>query len=209
MRHPPTNDLIDSPKVLGWGKSMSEAELVARIEKLEHDDRRLKRLGAAALLLVATLGLIAATRPVPDVIKAHEFEVVDSAGKVGMRLETSPDGADILIAPSALSAPSEGKTAAVSIGASGKQSWVNLGYAEWATAPTRTQPFVAFEPVLDLSSSPSKGPKIVLSDSQGYVMSLGSTALVTPGTGATEQTSAASIVMFSNGKKHHVLWQAP
>lgn len=188
---------------------MSEIDLIVRLEKLEQDNRRLKRLGTAALVLASALALMAATRSVPNVIRAHEFEVVDNAGKVGMRFEASSEGADIIIAPSALSAPSEGKTPAVSIGASGDHSWANLGYAAWITTPTKPHPFVGFEPVLDLSSSSSKGPRIELNDSQGYVMSLGSIALVTPGTGATEQTSAASIVMFDNDKKRHVIWQAP
>lgn len=40
-------------------------------------------------------------------------------------------------------------------------------------------------------------------------MDLGSTRLAAARTGATEQTSAASIVMFGNDKGHHVIWQAP
>ena len=55
---------------------MTETELLARLEKLESDNRRLKKIGAAALVLAAALGLMAATRPVPDVVKAHAFEVV-------------------------------------------------------------------------------------------------------------------------------------
>jgi hypothetical protein len=185
---------------------MNETELIARLEKLERDNRRLKRVGTAALMMVAALGLMAATQSVPNVIRAHEFEVVDSAGKVGMRLRASSEGANMLIAPN-LSAPSEGKTAAVSLGANGDRSWVTLGYAGWFTAPTKTQPFVAMEGSLSLSNSSAKGPTVVFSDSQGYVMSLGNTALVAPGTGATQQTSADSIVMFD--KKRDVIWQAP
>lgn len=188
---------------------MSETELVARLEKLERDNRRLKRLGVAALVLVAALGLMAATQPVPNVIKAHKFEVLNSSGKVEMRLSADSAGANIFITPDALSEPGEGKFPAVSIGASGKDSWINLGDAEWITAPTLTHPVVGITPLLSLGSSSSKGPRVELSDSQGYVMSLGSTELVTPGTGATEHTSAASIVMFGNGKKHHIIWQAP
>jgi hypothetical protein len=57
--------------------------------------------------------------------------------------------------------------------------------------------------------SPAGAPSIELSDSAGYSMDLGSTSTITPITGATQQTSAASIVMFGSGKEHHVVWQAP
>ena len=126
-----------------------------------------------------------------------------------MSLEANSEGADILIAPGAISMPGGERVGAVSIGASGNHSWVSLGTALWGTEPTHPHPLFAIHPFISLSSWLSKGPQVVLSDSQGYAMSLGSTPLVTPGTGATEQTSAASIVMFGNDKKHHVIWQAP
>lgn len=62
-----------------------DTEIMARLERLERDNRRLKRLVTVALVVAAALGLMAATRPVPDVFKAHEFDVVDSSGKVRIR----------------------------------------------------------------------------------------------------------------------------
>lgn len=50
---------------------------------------------------------------------------------------------------------------------------------------------------------------IELSDAAGYSMDLGTTNTITPTTGQTQQTSAASIVMFGNDKNHHVIWRAP
>ena len=55
----------------------------------------------------------------------------------------------------------------------------------------------------------SDSPSIEVAKGNGSFMELGSTSLANSRTGATEQTSAASIVMFSNDKKHHVIWQAP
>lgn len=43
---------------------MTETELMARLEKLERDNWRLKRLGVVGLVLATALGLIAATQPV-------------------------------------------------------------------------------------------------------------------------------------------------
>lgn len=186
---------------------MTDSELLARLEKLERDNRRLKRFGLAALALAGALGLIAAARPVPNVIKAHKFEVVDGAGKVRMRLEASSKGANIFIAAGSLSAPIEGQFPAVSMGANDDYSWVTLGNAEWLSTSAHAHRFVVIENSLNLTNSTSKGPQVAFRDNKGYEMSLGSTPLLTPKTGETHQTSAASIVMF--GKKGSVIWQAP
>jgi hypothetical protein len=52
-------------------------------------------------------------------------------------------------------------------------------------------------------------PTIALKDTQGFGMDMGSTNTVAPTTGETQQTPAASIVMFGRDKKHPVIWQAP
>lgn len=62
---------------------------------------------------------------------------------------------------------------------------------------------------VDITLSKAGQPNIELSDFQGYTMDLGSTDTVAPATGETQQTSAASIVMFGNDKEHHVIWRAP
>jgi hypothetical protein len=54
---------------------------------------------------------------------------------------------------------------------------------------------------------PTGEPHINLADSRGFRVDLGTTNLVKPATGATEETSAASLVMF--GKDGKVLWSAP
>jgi hypothetical protein len=46
-----------------------------------------------------------------------------------------------------------------------------------------------------------------MSDKQGFKTAIGSTDLITPLTGETHKTSAASIVLFGKDKK--VLWSAP
>ena len=53
------------------------------------------------------------------------------------------------------------------------------------------------------------GPSVALSDPQGYKTQIGVTDLVLPSNGETRKTSAASIVMFGNDKRHKVIWQAP
>ncbi|MBI4463593.1 MAG: hypothetical protein HY647_02710 [Acidobacteria bacterium] len=56
-------------------------------------------------------------------------------------------------------------------------------------------------------SADENGSKLELLDRQGFSAIIGSTALVTPRTGATRKTSAASVVLFDKDK--HVIWQAP
>jgi len=188
---------------------MNDTELGRRLEKLERSNRRLKHFGLAALVVVAGLVAVAATRPAPQKITAHEFDVVDGAGNVRIRLTTFAEGASITVAPN-LEPPQDGKenTPVVSIGTNGKRSWVDLGYLGWFKAPT-TQPVVAVDSFMGLGVSQSKNSYIGLRDGQGYSMSLGSASTVVPTTGQTQQTSAASIVMFGNDKKHHVIWKAP
>lgn len=178
---------------------MIEAELIQRLEKLERDNRRLKRLGVAALVLTAAFGAVYAARPIPDIIKAHAFVAVDAAGvgRVAM-YGTSPAGPVILLglhrvpglhglmAPdvSIDDTPSEGPGIQLT----------RLGH------PKGT---------LTLSFSPSGEPTVSLNDANGFAMDLGGTRMVATTTGATQRTSAASIVMFGNDKKHHVIWRAP
>ncbi|MGA2607184.1 MAG: hypothetical protein ABSH01_06965 [Terriglobia bacterium] len=61
---------------------MSETDLIGRVKKLERDNRRLTGFALAALVLATALATIYATQPVPRTITAHEFDVVDSSGKV-------------------------------------------------------------------------------------------------------------------------------
>jgi hypothetical protein len=53
----------------------------------------------------------------------------------------------------------------------------------------------------------SDGPTLGLDDANGFKTRIGVTGLVTPATGETHKTSAASIVLF--GKDRKVLWSAP
>ena len=51
------------------------------------------------------------------------------------------------------------------------------------------------------------GPQVFLYDREGFQTTIGTTDLVTPRTGETHKTSAASLVLFDKDKK--VLWKAP
>lgn len=209
---------------------MTDTELVARIEKLERDNRRLKRLGVAALVLVGALGLVAATRPEPGVIKAHAFEVIDGQGRARIKLAATESGEEIWmknvdgVVTSRLSGDAKGtslvldgsgsKAGSAMIDASRDGASLSIFSSEGGTAsidafgyPTLSLWDVKGE-TASISAFPF-GPNLSLADGRGYSTEIGTTSLVTPNTGETHQTSAASIVMFGNGKKHHVIWEAP
>jgi len=56
-------------------------------------------------------------------------------------------------------------------------------------------------------SMASSDAYLSLSDKEGFMTAIGNTDLVTPRTGETHKTSAASVVLF--GKDQKVLWSAP
>lgn len=172
---------------------MTESELVARLEKLERDNRRLKRLGGAALVLVAAMGLIAATRPVPDVIKAHEFDAVDAAGVTRVTM-----GADYLPGIAVYDKKSRAQLQISDFDSTGPQ--ILIGFHRYAGY---------FLPGVSINDSPSGQPSVRLFDSRGFRMDLGDTSTVNSKTGATQETSADSILMFGSDKEHRVIWRAP
>ena len=210
---------------------MTESELVERLEKLERDNRRLKRFGAAAMVLVAALGLVAATRPVPSVLKAHELEILDNAGRVRIRLGVGPrkEGADVTLFDAAgkrredLGADdagaawihfldSQGHAAMLLVHIPARLStFLGLG-SEGQSEITLARPATKAgppSPGIDIAVRGASEPSVALFGPQGFRMVLGSAQTRTVTTGATQQTSAASIVMFGNDKKHHVIWKAP
>lgn len=180
---------------------MADTELAKRLEKLERDNTRLKRGGLALLVLLVALTTIYATRPVPDVIKAHKFEAVDSAGAPQVVVgAVSPNGPWISLGIQKV-----------------PRNVGNFNYGAVTISDSKSfGPSIRLMHLLqrgtggvDLGVSLSDEPQISLFDAQGFTMDLGSTNTVTQKTGETQQTSAASIIMFGNGKKHLVIWQAP
>jgi len=63
----------------------------ARLEKLERQNRRMKGIGFAVLLVFGSAFLMGQAAPTPKVIKAERFEVVDANGKGRAVLAVYPD----------------------------------------------------------------------------------------------------------------------
>lgn len=176
---------------------MSETELAERLERLERNTRRLKGFCTAALVLAAALGAIAATRPVPDKITAHEFDVVDSFGEVRVRLASQDNSIPF-----------------VSLYGSAQNSLVlSVGGVSSTNRSVRVGPWVVFHtsrgaPAISMGIQADE-PMLNLTDRRGFGIALGNSNMVVPATGETKHTSAASVVIFGNDKNHHVIWKAP
>lgn len=76
---------------------MSEAELMNRLERLERDNQRFEKLGMVAVLIAAALAAISiascssagrrsGTHGVVDKITTREFDMLDSSGKVRVKI---------------------------------------------------------------------------------------------------------------------------
>lgn len=167
---------------------MAESELTERVERLEQANRRLWFIAVGTLaLLAAAIGFRAAyaAPEMPQKIVAHEFDVVDGSGNVRATFGTVSGEPFVRLTgankQSLLAGP--GLISLLS-DSSGGASLVDIGAAHGS-------------------------PSISLVDGKGFEMDLGGANVVEETTGATKQTSAASIVMFGNDKNHHVIWQAP
>lgn len=216
---------------------MSETELIGRLEKLERDNRHLKAFAFGTLVLVAALGGMNATEPIPRKITAREFDVLDDSGKVRAEMGIQANGISYIQvndvqarARAGLTTDASGAAANIEVlGPKGHPLAVvgasRFGGGDFTVDDSQGRTRAIITATDSLGSSDlwlydasgnrratmtvdaSGAPSIHLSDAQGFSALLGSTATEDPKTGATQQTSAASIVM--SGKGHSVIWQAP
>lgn len=203
-----------------------------RLEKLERDNRRFKTFALAALVLPIALVSIYATRPVPQKITAHEFDLVDSSGTLRGKMFLHSGAARIVLTDARGIARAELGTTGIGEAHLELSDTTRGGLAMslWAGEPLIElhdgqgkghilMSFLGGEPSVTLygtqlkpviSMSLSHGElNLDLYDTQGFDMALGNARTMTARTGQTQETSAASIIMFGNDKKQHVIWKAP
>lgn len=177
------------------------AEVVSRLERVEKENRRMKRAALGALVLAGSVFLMGQARQnTSKTIEGERFVVKDSNGKVramfGME-DGDPDGATLAIGSAGLRAPGKEEKYVVYLHG-GDLAWLLL------RSPGSTE-FINARVGPPDPSLPS--PQLSLSDREGFETDLGHTGLVTTRTGEKHDTSAASVVMFGKDKK--VLWSAP
>jgi len=200
----------------------------ARLKKLEKENRRIKKMGIVTVVFASVLFISGQART-NKIVEANEFILKDGNGKARARLSMfapfrDPDSAasaentlmqkDI---PNLSCYDAEGHPR-IFIAAFQEESRIYLSDSQqtmhsamWAGSEATsgagasiTGPGELFRVTLDTFI---EGPQLVLEDKGGYSTVIGRTELVVPRTGNKEQTPAASVVLFDNGRK--VLWAAP
>jgi len=195
--------------------------LYERVERLERQNCWMRRMGAVAIL--STVVLLVSGQAKVDTkktVEANEFVLKDTNGvvraKLGMGLVFPlKDGPGLVLY-------NEGGLERASVATSEEQSQIHLGSngsitsstssTMWAGIPGKDGSGVAITGPsgvvrMNLNGTVIGGPQIGLQDMEGYETHIGKTDLVFTKSGKTQQTSAASVVMFDKEKK--VLWSAP
>jgi hypothetical protein len=168
--------------------------LAARVEKLEKQNRFLKRAGLALLVLPAALIFMGQSRA-PRAIEAEDFILRDAAGTKRAELSMGADAAGLLFFNS------KGQTSSFLT-----DGMILLGDPQ----NTKVKPESGLrESGYVMLSMVDSAPRVQLRDSDGFSASLGVTDTVTVGTGQTHKSSAASLTLFGAGKPEKVLWSAP
>ena len=190
--------------------------IAARVEKLEKQNRLFKLCGLLLLLSASTLVVMGQARPT-RIIEAQTFILKDANGNMRAELNTNKTGDPFLSF----------------LGSKGKvNGWVSgdsltfydtsarpvmmLGATQFSFDDAQGKSLMAADASgfmvngaqghisLELDSA---GAALRLSDPHGFSTTIGSADLVTPSTGETHHTSAASIRMFDD--KRNVIWAAP
>jgi hypothetical protein len=194
-------------------------KIQSRLEKLERENRRVKRIGALAALIGGSLLLMGQAKT-SRTVEAESFVLKDPQGGLRATLDMwhgSPmfrlyDTSGVARAWLWLAGNGEpGLTfydaagnPMVTLAATkdGASLWLNQG------APKTLTMMDSIKQKGGIGLSAMKGGATLdAEDSQGFSVVLGNTELVTPKTGGTHQTSAASIVTFD--KDGNVLWSTP
>jgi len=210
--------------------------VLERLDNLERQNRRLKRLGLGALLLVGGTLLAGFTgeRPakpaaVTETIDAQRFVLKNARGETRAQLGLlggefpqltflDAKGKTRLSLDLLLDQPSltlfDSKGVRASLGLVLDMPVLSLHDANgkkrvWLAVPSN--------PVLTLYDGKEEErvsltlldnqPSLQVSDSAGFKAVVGTVGLATPTTGESQQTSAASVVLF--GKDGKVLWRVP
>jgi hypothetical protein len=213
-------------------------DLYRRLISLEKQNRRLKQLGAALIVLVTSL-IVMGQASSKKTVEANEFVLRDNSNNVRARLSIHEpfdipemDLFDEKGRPSVeLSGglvPSDG-----SVGVQGgglilydsqghergtflvkdSTAYLRLNDGNGSLKTAVSENLVVVEDGALVARSQEKnisaiiGGEIKVSDNQGFNATLGITDLVTPRTGESHKTSAASLVMFDKNKS--VIWKAP
>jgi hypothetical protein len=184
-------------------------DLRQRLTRLEEQNHRFKRLGVAGLLGIALL-LVMGQAPPTKTLEANEFVLRDDGGNIRARLFVTAKKSTTMSVP--------GMNAPVPVTFNPKPTLALYDETGQVSGVLDDDSISFFKSHVSLSSGlltmGDETSGLVLSrysvglfDEEGFETTLGRTALITPRTGESQMTSAASLVMFNKGK--NVIWKAP
>ncbi len=198
--------------------------LAARVERLEKQNRRMRRLCVMLVLTPALVIVACQSRPALTV-EAQKFVLRDKNGKVraeiAMNYDIGPKGYPVVrlldeggkerttIGAGVLNISGEDGTRAVFLddtlqltnksgGVTARLSGGDVGGGSLSLFGQETGGSIVLNADM---------PDVELVDAKGFRSNLGSSELVTPHTGARTSTSAASLVL--SGKDDKILWRTP
>lgn len=188
----------------------SQDSLLARVEKLERQNRRMKLIGFGSLIVAGAILLMGQAQPVrPGAITGTSFTLLDAQGRTRATLALYKGAPQL-----ALFDADEKTRVTLKVSPDGQPGLALVDANENLRAGLA---LVANGPILALAGANEKaatllevsadGPQLNLSDVNGFQANIGVMNLETPTTGETHKTSAASIVLL--GKDKTVLWSAP
>ena len=212
-------------------------DISGRLEKLERENRRTKKIGIVAAVVVSCL-IIGGQAKTNKVVETTDLRLVDRAGKVRVEIFFPPDSSDAQL----LFRDADGNTDAELGASSYGRAYLNLGKQqpasmEYISLDTGIPGFLsatltlgnAFSKsnghiflsagqfnsvsvsgsagIFSVNTDENLGPSVTVTDKEGYSTSVGRADLETTGTGRKTRTPAASVVLFGKDKK--VLWSAP
>jgi hypothetical protein len=183
-------------------------ELQDRLLKLEKQNRRFKQLVAVALIGVAAM-VVMGQAPSKKIVEANEFILKDTSGRVRVKLGMDDKVPGIVLLnengqPMVLLADASSYRA----GIGGSVQIFNSEGQErgrFVADNGGTLSLVGGAPKTHTTTLTDEGLRVF--DGQGFEAQLGVSDLVTPRTGETRKTSAASLILFDKDK--NVIWKAP
>jgi len=187
-----------------------DGNIKQRLEKLERQNRRMKLAGVGALVIAAAfllMGQASGPRTLPEV-RANSFVLVDAQGRqrATLSMDMNEPGLALRDASGAIRAMLANSPQGPTLGlldANGKAA-ATLAVLSDGPLLGMLDANLTQGVMLDI---PAHGPELKLNDANRFETDIGATDLITPTTGETHTTSAASIVLFGKDKK--VLWSAP
>jgi hypothetical protein len=197
----------------------SLAEIHERLAKLERQNRRLKLTGVAVLVGAASLAFMGQASK-SKTVEANEIILRDAKGtaRASLRVDEKTSKTELVLADrhgdndvvlsaddssgGTIVARKEGDVRAVGMT---NDAVVLRGLDKEALALEPT--VVTFLDSKNNEKAHFASNGLFVTDEQGFKAAIGTQNLVTPGTGETHKTSAASLALFDKDK--NVIWRAP